>query len=117
MHLSTANSFFSVGQVYLNLREYPKALEHHLKALQIYRDINGERHPETPESFYHVAEVYRRLGDFLKAIKYNLKARDLYKFLSQVLASDDFEGKLAQVNRSLKECQKGIECNIKTYDT
>ena len=68
-----------IGVVYWKLGEYDKALEFYNKALEIRKEVLGEKHTDTAMSYNNIGAVYENLGDYDKALEYYFKALEIYK--------------------------------------
>lgn len=75
----TAGSYGNIGLVYRNLGEYDKALEYYFKALEIRKDVLGEKHPNTAGSYGNIGVVYHNLEDYDKALEFYNKALEIDK--------------------------------------
>ncbi|MBO5839003.1 MAG: tetratricopeptide repeat protein [Bacteroidales bacterium] len=75
----TATSYNNIGIVYANLGEYGKALEYYFKALEITKDVLGEKHTDTANSYNNIGVVYANLGEYDKALEFFNKALEIQK--------------------------------------
>lgn len=75
----TAGSYGNIGLVYRNLGEYNKALDYYFKALEIRKDVLGEKHPNTAGSYGNIGVVYHNLEDYDKALEFYNKALEIDK--------------------------------------
>lgn len=77
------------------------------KALEIYKDVLREKHPDTASSYNNIGVVYDELGDYDKALKYYNKALEIRKdilgeshpFTQQVIEN------ISEVKQMLEESQ------------
>ena len=70
--------FNAIGQVYhYKIGDYDKALEYHLKALEIREKVLGKEHPDTAISYNNIGTVYYIKGDYDNALKYLFKALEI----------------------------------------
>ena len=76
---TTADAYNNIGVVYNDLGDYDKALEHHNKALEIQKDVLGEKHRDTASSYNNIGCVYDNMGDYDKALEYHNKALEITK--------------------------------------
>lgn len=76
---TTADAYNNIGIVYQNLGDYDKALEYYFKALEITKDVLGEKHRDTAMSYNNIGAVYDDLGDYDKALEYGFKALEIKK--------------------------------------
>lgn len=70
-----AEAYSNIGYWFNQKGNYPKALEHYLKSIQISESINYEA--GLKRSFNSISTVYLYLKDFRTSISYASKARDL----------------------------------------
>lgn len=75
----TAGSYGNIGLVYRNLGDYNKAFEYYFKALEIRKDVLGEKHPNTAGSYGNIGVVYHNLEDYDKALEFYNKALEIDK--------------------------------------
>lgn len=75
----TAGSYGNIGLVYRNLGDYNKSLEYYFKALEIRKDVLGEKHPTTAGSYGNIGVVYHNLGEYDKALEFYNKALEIDK--------------------------------------
>ena len=75
----TAGSYGNIGLVYRNLGDYNKALEYYFKALEIRKDVLGEKHPNTAGTYGNIGVVYHNLEDYDKALEFYNKALEIDK--------------------------------------
>ena len=75
----TAGSYGNIGLVYRNLGEYDKALDYYFKALEIRKDVLGEKHPNTAGTYGNIGVVYHNLEDYDKALEFYNKALEIDK--------------------------------------
>ena len=62
--------------------DYNKALEYYNKALDIQKQILGEKDPDTVASYISIGRIYYVLGSYNKALEYYNKALDIRKQIS-----------------------------------
>jgi tetratricopeptide (TPR) repeat protein len=53
-----AVSFNCIGEDYIKLKQYDKALESELKALKIYLKKYGEKNSEVSVTYFNIGKVY-----------------------------------------------------------
>ncbi|MBR5652687.1 MAG: CHAT domain-containing protein [Prevotella sp.] len=71
------NSYNDLGIEYYNLGDYDKAVEMGTKAMEIYRETLGEKHPDYATSLGNLAEYYSHLSDYAKAVETGTKALEI----------------------------------------
>ena len=76
---TTAKSYGNIGLVYRNLGDYNKALDYYFKALEIRKDVFGEKHPNTAGTYGNIGVVYHNLEDYDKALEFYNKALEIDK--------------------------------------
>ncbi len=111
MHPEVADSHHRLAMLLYRLGNYQKALEHHLKALKVYRSLYGDKHELSGRSYYQAANLFRLLEDNQKAIEYDVKARNIYQFLLRTNRKNiaNWQGKLDIINENLVESQKNAQ--------
>ena len=104
--------------------EYSKALEWHLKALEINEKILGKEHPGTAKIYNGIANVYYIQGQINEALEWHLKA---LKIKEKVLGKDHpstaitYHGmaltycKQNKYNEALELSQKALEVREKVF--
>ena len=75
----TAGSYGNIGLVYRNLGDYNKALDYYFKALEIRKDVLGEKHPNTAGTYGNIGVVYHNLEDYDKVLEFYNKALEIDK--------------------------------------
>ena len=63
-----------IGGLYYKLNMNDKSLDYHTQALQIQKEILGEKDPSVAESYNSIGEVYDKKGEYDNALEYYLKA-------------------------------------------
>ena len=76
---TTADAYNNIGIVYDYLGDYDKALEFENKALEIKKEVLGEKHADTANSYNNIGVVYEELGDYNEALEYHNKALEIRK--------------------------------------
>jgi len=69
LHLSTAASFNSIGEVYIEKGEWDNALRSFKRAFSIRRALLGDFHEDTAKSLLGVGHSYIEKGDHIKALR------------------------------------------------
>ena len=78
-HPSMVASYDSIGLVYNDLGDYPRALEFLEKGLAINEQVYGENHLYTGKSYNHIGLVYENMGDYPQALEYFKKGLAISK--------------------------------------
>ena len=81
-----ATEYNNIGSVHNRKGEFDKALEYHLKALEIYEKSLGTEHAKTATSLNNIGSVYSNMGDDSTALVYHFKAQKIYE---QVCGPED----------------------------
>ena len=110
-HSVTATAYHDIGVVYMNLCDYPKALEYNKKSLDIREKVLGQKHLETAESYNDTGLVYFHQGFYEKASELILKAKTI---LEEVVDDNhpDVAETYANLGQLALKCQddvKGLE--------
>jgi tetratricopeptide (TPR) repeat protein len=71
---AAAALYSSAASVANAFGEHDEALEYYAKALAIYRDVLGERHPSTAGTYNGMATVFKNQGKHAEALEYYAKA-------------------------------------------
>ena len=72
--VDAGSAYNNLGLLLHEAGDYPRALEHHKKALTISLKTLGEEHPYTASSYNNLGRVYDAMGDYPRARKYYEKA-------------------------------------------
>jgi tetratricopeptide (TPR) repeat protein len=75
--LATFNN--NLGNIYIHLGNYSKALTLLKKALSIQEQHLGTEHPSTATSYNNIGLVYKSSGDYFKALEHHQKALEIVK--------------------------------------
>ncbi len=105
-----AQSYNNLGVIYTDMNDLNKALEYHLKALDL-----REKHLDEADvafSCSNISLVYRDMGDYDKALEYNQRALEIYNRvlgLAHPLTITLFSGN-ANIYYQRNEYEKALEC-------
>jgi serine/threonine-protein kinase len=69
----------TIGTTYQSLGHYESAQTHFRAALDTYRDLYGERHPEVAEAFYYLAASTSGIGDSAGALAYCRQSLEIFR--------------------------------------
>jgi len=70
----------SLGNLYKNHGNFPKAEEFYLKSLKIRLNIFGENHSNVAESYNNLGLLYDNIGNLPKAEEFSLKSLLILQF-------------------------------------
>ena len=84
-HLSVADSYNHIGNVYESQGKYEEALVQYQKALAIDLAVHGQDHPSVADSYNNIGVVYGSQGNTSAATEMYTKAYHIYL---QVLGPD-----------------------------
>ena len=74
-----AQSYNNIGAVYADQRNYPLALEYYEKALEIWKSVLGEKHPDAALSYNNIGYCYSNQGNYPLAMEYYEKALEIWE--------------------------------------
>jgi len=81
----SASAYSNIGEAYLNMGDYSKALSFHQNALEIQRKTLPPNHPSLATSYNNIAAVYIDMGEYSKGLIY---LEETLKIYQQTLPSD-----------------------------
>ncbi len=64
----------SLGEVYINTRDYSKALQCYLQSLTVRVKVVGSEHQKSAKSYKNIGSVYYYMEDYSKALAYHQKS-------------------------------------------
>jgi len=110
--------FFIFARGSENLGDHQKALEYHMKALEIKKFIYGEKHSYTASSLNIIAEMYRGLGKHQEALEYHMKVLDIMKSRNGEthLQTANSYNNIGLVYTSLGRTEKALEYHMKALN-
>jgi signal transduction histidine kinase len=76
---SYAFTLFNISNIFLEKKEYDKALEGYLKVLEINKNDNNPNKELTAAIYSNIGEVYYNKGQYELSYKYRKTSLDLYK--------------------------------------
>ena len=86
-HPYTANSYNTLGLIYIGQEKYKEAVKLLIKSLRIRKEELGTFHFDTMSSYWNVAIAYAHMKEYFNALEYMLKA---YKISSSKLMRTDY---------------------------
>jgi len=87
-YLERATAYNNLGRAYESKADYPEALAHYFKCLELSKSALGKDHPDLTTPYNNIGNVYKRQGDFSKAQEYYSKALNLSKNVDYENESD-----------------------------
>jgi two-component system, NtrC family, sensor kinase len=69
----------SIGKIFMNIGNYPKALQTALQSLNIFEHIGVQS--EIAINLYFIGEIFNLQGDYIKSLSYNFRA----KFIAETI--------------------------------
>ena len=103
--IDKARRFNEIGLVFHDkIGDYDKALEYHLKALEIREKVLGKEHTYTATSYNNIGLDYFSKGDYDKALEYYFKALEIQE---KVLGKDHPDTASSYNNIGLGYSRKG----------
>jgi tetratricopeptide (TPR) repeat protein len=69
-HADTADSLGAIAEVYNELGEHARGLEHNKRTLEIRLKVLGERHPDTAMSYRGIGASYAELREYEQALEH-----------------------------------------------
>jgi len=104
---SLARVYNSLGLVYDNLSDYPKALEYYSKSVQISEEIGNK--VGVANSLGNIGLIYRNLSDNSKALDYYIKALHIDEELENKNGIARHLGSIGSVYLRITDYQKALE--------
>nr|WP_294946358.1 tetratricopeptide repeat-containing sensor histidine kinase [uncultured Mucilaginibacter sp.] len=95
-----AGQSLNVGNTYVNLADYKKALAYHLKALKLFSQLNSQK--GISFTYQALAEDFTKLQLYAQALPYALKAQALKKAINDKRGASSASIGLAIIYRGLK---------------
>ena len=72
-----AHIFANIADIYLDIKDYQKAIDYNLQTISIYKSLFGERHSRLIKVYNNLSEVYSKIGDYQKQLEYLQYALDI----------------------------------------
>lgn len=72
-----ATTYNDMGLLYLNQKEYDKALDFYQKGLDIRKKLDGDFYKELAYSYHNIGTAYQKKGEYEKAKEYHQKGLDI----------------------------------------
>ncbi|MBL8005836.1 MAG: tetratricopeptide repeat protein [Candidatus Kapabacteria bacterium] len=104
---SLANVYNILGIVYINLSDYPKALEYHSKALLIFEEIGNKN--GIANVIGNIGTTYSNLSDYPKALEYYSKALLINEEIGSKVGIANNLGNIGLVYLYLSDYPKALE--------
>jgi signal transduction histidine kinase len=101
-----AGQSLNVGNTYVNLADYKKALAYHLKALKLFLQINSQK--GVSFSYQALAEDFTKLQLYAQALPYALQAQALKKTINDKRGASSASIGLAIIYRGLKRHEDAL---------
>ena len=113
-----ADRYMELGYESYQDSDYNKALEYYNKALDIQKQILGEKDPDTVASYISIGRIYYVLGSYNKALEYYNKALDIRKQISGERHPNTaiIYNNIGGVYYVLGDYNKALECYKKSLD-
>lgn len=102
----TAGQSLNVGNTYVNLADYKKALAYHLKALKLFLQVNSQK--GVSFSYQALAEDFTKLQLYGQALPYALQAQALKKTINDKRGASSASIGLAIIYRGLKRYEDAL---------
>lgn len=115
---NSGDTCFDVGIEYYENNDYENALLYFEKALNIYRNENGENHPTVASSYNNIGVVYEALTEYEKALFYYQKAL----LIKRIICGEEHKEVakmyylMASVFRKMEQYHKAIEYETKSLE-
>eukprot|EP01022_Parablepharisma_sp_SALTPOND_P013505 TRINITY_DN1811_c0_g1_i8.p2 TRINITY_DN1811_c0_g1~~TRINITY_DN1811_c0_g1_i8.p2 ORF type:complete len:145 (-),score=15.17 TRINITY_DN1811_c0_g1_i8:228-662(-) len=96
-----------------------KALEYHLKSMNIIEKVLGVEHPDTATSYNNIGFVYDNMGDYKKALEYYLKSVNIREKVLGVEhpGTATSYSNIGLVYENMRDYKKALEFMNKAYYT
>ena len=115
---TTASSYNNIGVVFNRLGDYDKALIYKNKALEIRKEILGEKHADTASSYNNIGVDYSCLKNNDESLKYYNKALEIRKEVLGEKHTDTASSydNIGVVYNNLGEYDKALEYYLKALE-
>jgi CHAT domain-containing protein len=112
--IGESSCYTNLGNTYLSLGDYGKAIEYHEKSLEIDKDI-GDRAGES-SCYANLGNTYGSLGDYGKAIEYHEKSLEIFTDIGDRAGESSCYTTLGNAYASLGDYGKAIEYHEKSLE-
>ena len=113
-----ATAYDHIGLIYKKRGDYKKALEHHIKALEMYKSAYGENHYDIAAAYHNMGSVYHHQAEYKNAIDCYFKCLEIYEAIYEKghprVAT--VYGNIANVYESQGEREKAFEYHYKALE-
>jgi serine/threonine-protein kinase len=104
----------TIGTTYQSLGQYQQSGQHYRAALDVYRALYGERHPEVAEALYYLGASMAGTGDTPGAIAYYRQSLEIFRSVDPNNANvpyllSDLAGALNAVGQTAEAEQVALE--------
>jgi len=106
-----ANAFNAMGASYTNQSNFPKALEHYLKALTAYEETGNKK--GMGNCYSNVGIIYFYQSNYPKALEYYLKALKTYEEIDNKKGIGNCYTNMAGICQNQRDFKKALEYDFK----
>jgi len=106
-----AFSDYNTASDYFSQEDYENAVIYYIKALDVFKEINGEEHLDTANTCFNAANCYELSEDFEKALSYYTETLGMYEKIHEEENADT-----AFVYYSMASCYAGLNDNQKALE-
>jgi len=107
-------AFFTLGTAYMNLGNFPKALEHYEKYSKICEETNNKK--GLGESYLNIGNVYEVQLNYVKVLEYSFKALKINQEIGNKQGLGDCFKQIARVYQNQSNYPKALEYYLKTLN-
>jgi len=102
-----ARSHQRIGTCYQVMGNYPKALEHQLKALNIFDGLEDKK--GVAVSYNHIGCIHRERSDYPRALEYHLKALDMFEEIGDKTRMAVIYNDIANIYSTQSDYEQALE--------